>query len=298
MKDQSSQIAESTSASPTQITSQPSLAVSAVTPPILLKETSNAAIFLSPGVNLPVLLDPFVRALLDGTSFAGFRVPPCSNLTCLFAERVDLAEASALWKPDIAAGRVNAVRPQTSTTANFLCTEGVALVRTLCPPKADALVVTVAGPGKHTPLLVDQVPALVEAMQDRCSNAVVVFKGCTTESTRGISSYFDASLCVEPCQPDPGYAAAYIVSALPGTFLSATAGLPVIENIRQRADGQLERKSYPCHSKDPLTREMAHLHLSGFTLDDIGHHFGVNKSTVHRRLELLNIRRGPRPAAR
>ena len=100
-------------------------------------------------------------------------------------------------------------------------------------------------------------------------------------------THVNATLKIEACEPDHGYTSAFTVAAAPGTLLAAVGQRPIIDNIRLSAEGRIERNLYECVSPSAMTREVAKVVEQGMSYTEIAEQYGVNKSTIMRRMDAL-----------
>ena len=104
-----------------------------------------------------------------------------------------------------------------------------------------------------------------------------MFHGLAADEVKQLPNYFGLLLNVQMCEPDQGFASAYMVTPAAGTFLAGVNVSPCLDNIRQMANGQIERHSYPSHARDAETREMVKMREERMTLAAIAKEFDVDR---------------------
>lgn len=180
---------------------------------------------------------------------------------------------------------ISVLAPKTPNPPDYRSQEGRALVG---PPQAGSCrIVVVPAANKKARWSEVNLYAFKRAVVGKSARTIVIFQGLSIEEEAYLTSCFNGVFGLCGCEPDEGYASAYMAAPLPGSLLAVTGLSSVIENIRMDADGSIERDCQPCVSPDKLTREIYRLRKDEKSLEEIGLELGFNKSTISRRLSAL-----------
>ena len=264
------------------------VAVSNFAPAIkVFAEKSTSAITLGSQVNATIALSMLVEALTAGGGFYGYPVEVTPKLSVVCGDCASVAFWSKEFSNAINSEALNLVAPLTAGPTNFFDVEGRALLSAGIKPNCDVLILILPAVIRKGSLLREELVPLLHAAHMRCSTVIVVFQGLPTDETAFLTNYFDLVLNIEACEADHGYTSAFTVAPAPGTFLAAIGKRPVIDNIRIGAGGQIERRRYECVSPSAMTREVVKLVEQGRSYTEIAEQYGVNKTTIMRRMDAL-----------
>lgn len=180
---------------------------------------------------------------------------------------------------------ISVIAPPTQTPPNYQCADGRAHIRSTKASECQILMVPAAN--KKAVWSEADLGSLKRAAAVKNGLSIVVFKGLSKDEEAMLSTFFKEVFTVSPCEPDEGYASAYMVASMRGSLRAAMGHKPIIENIRLDTDGRIERHCLPCISPDRLDREIHRLRKQEKSLEEIGQELGFNKSTISRRLSAL-----------
>ena len=248
---------------------------------------STTAITVSSQVNTVMVIDPLVQSLNEGSDFYGNPVGMTQSLVVICSEYSTADWLNRRFSVAIAAKAIEVVAPLTYGPINIFQLEGRTLLANGIKPPREVLLLVLPAFDRKNSLLRKELAPLLRAAHERSHTVIVVFQGLSQDDAGFLTQFFNAVINIEVCEPDHGYMSAFTVAPAPGTFLAAVGKRPIINNIRLSADGQIERSHYECVSPSAMTREVAKLVEQGMSYTAIAEQYGVNKTTIMRRMDAL-----------
>jgi hypothetical protein len=248
---------------------------------------SVAALCIDSNVNLAFVMEPLMRSVLAGTDFYGIKVEKVGKAVVVSSQEIMHVMLQDAFSGQELQKSLTLVRPALTGGADWFLPEGRALLEKSAGKNCELLAAVVSARPRNMSLPFDQLPAVIASMRQKSGAAILAFHGLAAAEVKQLPNYFGMLLNVQACEPDRGFASAYMVAPATGTFLAGVNVSPRVDNIRLTTGGQIERESYPSHSHDPETREMVKLREEGKKLAQIALEFGVDTTTVLRRLQKL-----------
>lgn len=248
---------------------------------------STTAISLGTYVNSTIAISPLVKALIEGGGYYNNPVEVTQSLVVIANDHQTAEWLNHRFSAAVTSKSLEVVPPLTTGYTNFFKPEGRALLTSAIKPPRDVLLLILPAIDRKGSPLHKELAHLLRAAHDRCHSIIVVFQGLVQEDAAYLTQCFKAVIKIETCEPDHGYTSAFTVVAAPGTLLAAVGKRPIIDNIRLSADGQVERSHYECVSPSAMTREVAKLVEQGMSYTEIAEQYGVNKTTIMRRMDAL-----------
>lgn len=181
---------------------------------------------------------------------------------------------------------VSVIAPLTQIPHNYQSTDGRAHIRSPKALECQILMVPVAN--RKAVWSEADLGSLKRAATVKNGLSIIMFQGLNNDEEALLSAFFKEVFIVSQCEPDEGYASAYMVAPMRGSLRAAMGYQTIMENIRPYSEGRIERDCQPCVSPDRLTREIYRLRKEEKkSLEEIGKALGYNKSTISRRLSAL-----------
>ncbi len=247
---------------------------------------SVGALSVDSEVNPAFVMEPLIRSSLTGADFYGVPANKAAKVVVLSSQELMHVMLQDAFGSELQKS-LKLVSPALMGGVDWFLPEGRALLEKSAGTNCGLLVVVLSARARKMQLPFDQLPALITSVRQKSPAAILVFQGLLADEVKQLPNFFGLLLNVQACEPDEGFASAYMASPAAGTFLAGVNVSPRVENIRMTASGQIERASYPSYARDAETREMVKLREQGRTLEFIGKEFGVDRATVLRRLQKL-----------